>query len=87
MEYEFKITEEMQDLIDMSLTQEDKKKVYPKIVDYLIRLNYSVSRIEAITNNYLDDMTNVSHYNEFKALQEYRKECKIYAKQVLGIAE
>lgn len=77
--------EKIQDLIDTCLTQEDKKKVYPKIVDYLIRLNYSVSRIEAITNNYLDDMTNVSHYNEFKALQEYRKECKAKAKELLGI--
>lgn len=77
--------EKIQDLIDTCLTQEDKKKVYPKIVDYLIRLNYSVSRIEAITNNYLDDMTNVSHYNEFKALQEYRKACKAKAKELLGI--
>ena len=77
--------EKIQDLIDTCLTQEDKEKVYPKIVDYLIRLNYSVSRIEAITNNYLDDMTNVSHYNEFKALQEYRKECKAKAKELLGI--
>ena len=77
--------EKIQDLIDTSITLDDKKKVYPKVVDYLIRLNYSVSRIEATTNNYLDDMTNVSHYNEFKALQEYRKECKAKAKELLGI--
>lgn len=85
MEYEFIITEEMQDLIDMALTQEDKEKTYPELVSQFIRQQYKERDVEAILNNYLDDMNNNNHVNEFRELQAYRNRCKIKAKELLKI--
>ena len=44
---------------------------------------YSQSDVEAIVNNYLDDSDNEEYQVEFKALQDYRKECKAKAKEIL----
>jgi len=85
MDNEFIIDEELQDLIDTSITPEDKQKVYGIVISKLIRQQYSKDMVEAIINNYLDDSTNEKHLKEFQDLQSYRKECKIKAKELLNI--
>ena len=81
----FKIDEKLQDLIDTSITPEDKQKVYGIVVSKLIRQQYSEDMVESIINNYLNDMTSDKYFNEFKELQTYRAACKAYAKQILKI--
>lgn len=83
MVYEFIITEEIQDLIDTALTQEDKEKTYPELVSKFVRQRYYERDVEAILNNYLDDPSSEKYNNDFRKLQEYRKACKLYAKQLL----
>ena len=78
---------EMQDIVDMAITLEDKQNTYSQLVNYFIRLNYSAPRVEAILNNYLDDMSNEIHKQEFNDFQAYRKECKAEAKRILGLEE
>lgn len=85
MNYEFVITDKMQDLIDTAISQADKEQTYPIIITDFVRQHYSQSQVEAIMNNYLDDMTDTKHYTEFKALQDCRKQCKAYAKQLLNL--
>lgn len=82
---EFIIDERMQDLIDTSVTQKEKEQTYPVLVNYLIRQKYHEQDVEAILNNYLDDMNNVNHINEFRELQAYRNRCKIKAKELLNL--
>ena len=83
MEYTFKIDERLQDLIDTSITQEDKEKSYPEIVDDFIRQKYYERDVEAILNNYLDEPSVEKYNNAFRELQNYRKACKLYAKELL----
>lgn len=85
MDNEFTIDETMQDLIDTSVTQKEKEQTYPVLVNYLIRQKYHEQDVEAILNNYLDDMNNVNHINEFRELQAYRNRCKIKAKELLNL--
>ena len=82
---EFIIDERMQDLIDTSVTQKEKEQTYPILVNYLVRQKYQEQDVEAIINNYLDDMNNVKHLNEFRELQAYRNRCKIKAKELLNL--
>lgn len=82
---EFIIDERMQDLIDTSITPEDKQKVYGIVVSKLVRQQYSEDMVESIINNYLNDMTSDKYFNEFKELQTYRAACKAKAKELLGI--
>lgn len=82
---EFIIDERMQDLIDTSVSQKEKEQTYPVLVNYLIRQKYHEQDVEAILNNYLDDMNNVNHINEFRELQAYRNRCKIKAKELLNL--
>lgn len=82
---EFIIDERMQDLIDTSVIQKEKEQTYPVLVNYLIRQKYHEQDVEAILNNYLDDMNNVNHINEFRELQAYRNRCKIKAKELLNL--
>ena len=85
MDNEFIIDERMQDLIDTSVSQKEKEQTYPVLVNYLIRQKYHEQDVEAIVNNYLDDMNNVNHINEFRELQAYRNRCKIKAKELLNL--
>lgn len=85
MEYTFKIDEKLQDLIDTSITAKDKQKTYGIVVNKFIRQYYSEDRVEAILNNYLDTPSDEKHMQEFRILQECRKQAKAYAKELLKI--
>jgi hypothetical protein len=61
--------------------------LYGRCVTVEVRKVYSQDKIEAIINNYLDDPLNEKYAKEFKALQEYRKQCKAKVKVELGIEE
>ena len=65
------------------LPDSEKQNAYGELVERLIRKRYSQSSVEAIVNNYLDDSDNEEYQVEFKALQDYRKECKAKAKEIL----
>ena len=69
---------------------------YGAIVSALIRHKYSENEIEAIVSNSLMLMQNPSSVseeesneklNEFNEFQEYRKKCKVRAKELLSIGE
>jgi len=62
-------------------------QVYGRVVNDLLRQQYKADKVESIINNYLDDMTNEEHEQEFNELQVYRKECKLEAKKLLGLEE
>ena len=59
--------------------------LYGSIVSCEFRKKYSADECEAIINNYLDDPTNEKYVSEFKEMQEYRKQCKIFAKSIMGM--
>lgn len=80
---EIVVTEELQDLIDTSLTEQDKLNSYPELVSQFVRQNYSQNKVEAIINNYIAEPQ--EHAIEFQELQEYRKKCKNYAKELLKL--
>jgi hypothetical protein len=61
------------------------ERLYGSIVSAEFRKRYSAEACEAIINNYLDDPSNVKYVSEFKEMQEYRKQCKIIAKTIMGI--
>lgn len=63
----------------------DAKDIYGSVVNDLFRQRYSQDKVEAINNNYLDDMTNVEHIKEREDMKAYRRECKLEAKRILGI--
>lgn len=56
---------------------------YDSIVSMLITLRYTHDSMQAIINNYLLDKEE-KHINEFNEMQEYRKECKEFAKIILS---
>jgi len=85
MEYTFRIDEKLQDLIDTSITAEDKQTTYGIAVNKFIRQYYSEDRVEAILNNYLDTPADEKHMQEFRFLQECRKQAKAKAKELLKI--
>lgn len=55
-------------------------EVYGKYVNLLFRHGYSIDKVEAINNNYLDDPTNAEYIAERDAMKEYRAECKVRAR-------
>ncbi len=59
--------------------------LYGKLVARKFRRRYGQNQVEAIINNYLADPTNSDYVAEFKAMQEYRKQCKVEAKAELEI--
>ena len=63
----------------------DAKDIYGSVINDLFRQRYSQDKVEAINNNYLDDMTNEEHIKERDDMKAYRKECKRVAKEVLEI--
>lgn len=82
---EIVVTEELQDLIDTSLTEQDKLKSYKVLVDDFIRQNYPQPEVEAIINNHLAEPE--EHIAEWQELQGYRKKCKSYARELLNISQ
>lgn len=63
----------------------DAKDIYGSVINDLFRQRYSQDKVEAINNNYLDDMTNEEHIKERDDMKAYRKECKKAAKRILEI--
>ena len=63
----------------------DAKDIYGSVINDLFRQRYSQDKVEAINNNYLDDMTNEEHIKEREDMKVYRKECKLEAKRMLGL--
>ena len=64
---------------------DDAKDIYGSVINDLFRQRYSQDKVEAINNNYLDDMTNEEHIKERDEMKAYRKECKKQAKIILEI--
>lgn len=60
------------------------EELYGRLVSKKFRKRYSQDAVEAINNNYLAYPTNVKYIAEFKAMQEYREQCKVEAKEELG---
>ena len=59
---------------------------YGEIVSAIIRGRYSADDVEAITNNYLLDGSEI-HTQEWRAMQQWRKDAKELAKSVLSLME
>ena len=84
IEYNFIINEELQDLIDTSITDKDIEDTYGALVKHFIRQYYSADRVEAILNNKLAEPSE-EHEADFNDLQSCRASAKVYAKQLLGL--
>ena len=84
IEYNFNINEELQDLIDTSITIQEKQETYGVLVKHFIRQYYSADRVEAILNNKLAEPSE-EHEADFNDLQSCRASAKEYAKRVLGL--
>lgn len=61
------------------------EQVYGAVVKDLFRQRYKEDEVEAINNNYLDDMTNEKYIQEREDMKQYRLLCKTEAKRILGI--
>lgn len=77
--------DELRDIVEFVKGTPRANQVYGNVVNDLLRQQYKADRVESIINNYLDDMTNEEHEQEFNELQAYRKECKAFAKELLEI--
>lgn len=84
IEYDFKIDEKLQDLIDTCLTDEDRQNTYGILVNKFIRQYYNEDRVEAIINNKLAEPSE-KHEADFNDLQVCRASAKAYAKRLLGM--
>ena len=69
--------------LKLSLLNLGEEKLKSKLIEQKIRERFSESDVEAILNNYLDDMTNLVYLKEFQDFQAYRKEVKAEVKQLL----
>ena len=56
-----------------------------QLINQKIRERYSQDEVEAIINNYLDEPSNSLYLQEFKDLQEFRKQVKSDVKDELDI--
>lgn len=63
----------------------EKEKKYSDLVNDLIRKKYPQSAVEALQFNLLEEPNNEKLLAELNAFQEYRKECKAKAKQILNM--
>lgn len=84
IEYKFSINEELQDLIDTSITDKDIEDTYGALIKHFIRQYYSSDSVEAILNNKLAEPSE-EHEADFNDLQSCRASAKAYAKQLLGL--
>lgn len=58
--------------------------LYGRLVSNKFRKRYTQDAVEAIVNNYLGEPTDEKYIAEFKAMQEYREQCKAEVKEELG---
>lgn len=56
---------------------------YPCLVNQLISMRYPNDVMQAIINNYLLDKDDPAILAEFNEMQEWRKDCKTFAKVLL----
>ena len=56
---------------------------YGGLVSALVCIKYSPDAMTAIINNYLLDQDDIDAKSEFNIMQEYRKECKRIAHQII----
>ena len=63
------------------------EQVYGRVVKDLFRQQYKEDMVEAINNNFLDNMDNPKYIQEREDMKAYRKECKLEAKRILGLEE
>lgn len=71
--------EKIQDLVDTSITEKERKDTYPILVEYFIRAKYSISQELAI---HRQRDTKEAEFNDYN---RYCEECKLKAKEILGI--
>ena len=76
---------ELKKIVEFVKGTERANQIYGRVVKDLFRQQYKEDQVEAINNNYLDDMTNEKHIQERNDMKEYRKLCKQCAKELLGI--
>ena len=76
---------ELKKIVEFVKGTERANQVYGRVVKDLFRQQYKEDKVEAINNNYLDDMTNEKHIQERNDMKEYRKLCKQCAKELLGL--
>lgn len=56
---------------------------YDELVNKLIIIKYPNDKMQAVINNYLLDNSE-KHVNEFNEMQNYRNECKLFAKEIIA---
>ena len=56
---------------------------YAGVVDALVQYKYPIDKMQAVINNYLLDPEDAYAIDEFNKMQEWRKEAKEIAKEVL----
>lgn len=56
---------------------------YDELVNKLIIIKYPNDKMQAVINNYLLDNSE-KHINEFNEMQNYRNECKLFAKEIIA---
>lgn len=56
---------------------------YETLVSNLITIKYNTDKMQAIINNYLLDADDELVLQEFNEMQDYRKQCKKVAKEIL----
>lgn len=79
MEYNFIITDDMQNLIDMTKETQYATKAYKKIVEQFVAQRYTLRQELAIQRQRDTKPTEFNEYNS------YCEACKIYAKELLGL--
>ena len=76
---------ELKDIVEFVKGTPRAEQVYGRVVKDLFRQEYKEDMVEAINNNYLDDMDNPKYIQEREDMKAYRKACKQEAKRLLGI--
>ena len=76
---------ELKDIVEFVKGTPRAEQVYGRVVKDLFRQQYKEDMVEAINNNYLDDMDNPKYIQERDDMATYRRECKLEAKRILGI--
>lgn len=78
---------ELKDIVEFVKGTPRAEQVYGRVVKDLFRQEYKEDMVEAINNNYLDDMDNPKYIQERDDMKAYRKACKQEAKRLLGLEE
>ena len=77
--------EELKKIVEFVKGTPRAEQVYGRVVKDLFRQQYKEDMVEAINNNYLDEMDNPKYIQERDEMKAYRKECKQCAKEILGL--